>query len=56
MILDLLEGLGLAGKSHECYGRLLRKDAHKHTTVLHTTTERPWTSWYPIGVTNDNET
>ena len=40
MILDLLGGLGLAGTSDECYGRLLRKDTHKHTTVLHTTPEK----------------
>ena len=40
MILDLLGGLGLAGKSDECYGRLLRKDAHKHTSVLHTIPEK----------------
>lgn len=56
MILDLLRGLGLGGKSDECYGRRLRKDAHKHTIVLHMTSERLCTSWYPIGVTNGNET
>ena len=31
----------MAGTSDECYGRLLRKDTHKHTTVLHTTPEKP---------------